>query len=215
MLLLAAAGMWLLVGRPAPELDDRDLSEPELPAAAPVATTSPVPAPPMHEPPPLQAPEPAKVSDDAPTAADPVASPAAEGSAHGPPGDILAGDRGPVDAYRALYGRQARDSEATTIEDAIRTAFSHAKTPDLMQSVSCHEAICKVLIRWSPERARDYLLATRWLAPGTAWPPGTPGFETRFAITTVSDTDADGTRLVELYLKRRSASAAQPASHGH
>jgi hypothetical protein len=130
-------------------------------------------------------------------------------------GDILAGDRGPVEEYRALYNRQARDADANTIETAIRQAFGHSKTPDLLQSVSCHESVCKVLVRWAPERARDYILATRWLAPGTAWPPGQPGFESSLAITGVSETDRDGTRLVELYLKRRSRAAGPTPAHPH
>lgn len=210
---LAGVAMWLVVGRPQPATKSAPAElESEEPAVA-------LPRAPRELPPPAKpaspAPEPVQTGEDDEESQQEPTSPSPAVVAKGPQGDILEGDRGPVEEYRALYARQARDSDATTIEEAIRTAFSHSKTPDLMQSVSCHESICKVLIRWAPERARDYILAARWLAPGAAWPPGTPGFESSLAITTVSDTDRDGTRLVELYVKRRSPTAPPPSAHAH
>jgi hypothetical protein len=72
-----------------------------------------------------------------------------------------------------------------------------------------------VLIRWSPDRTRDYLQSMRWLALGTPWPPGQPGFDSQIAFTGASENDKDGGRLVEIYLKRRPPSAAKPAAHPH
>lgn len=132
-----------------------------------------------------------------------------------PQGDILAGDRGPVAEYRAQYEREARDSKATDVEGAVKTAFGRSKRADLLHSTSCHENICRVLIRWSPDRAQDYIQSVRWLALGTAWPPGQAGFESRLALASGSETDKDGSRIVELYLKRRSSEVARQPSHPH
>jgi hypothetical protein len=127
----------------------------------------------------------------------------------------LAGDRGPVGEYRAQYEREARDSKATDVEGAVRNAFGHSKTPDLLHSASCHESVCRVLIRWSPERASDYIASVRWLALGTSWPPGQPGFDSHVALASGSESAKDGSRIVELYLKRRPPELAKQPSHPH
>ncbi|HET8937678.1 MAG TPA: hypothetical protein VFN67_29745 [Polyangiales bacterium] len=199
--------MWLVVGWPGVDKEQPEAKEivgfeeapkaialreaPKLDAAAPE------PEEPLYDEPP---PPPASAPPQAPL---------------GPPGDMLAGQRGPVEEYQALYDRQARDSAATEVEGAIGAAFKHSTRPDLLHSASCHESVCKVLIRWSPDRTRDYLQSMRWLALGTPWPPGQPGFDSQIAYTGASENDKDGGRLVEVYLKRMPPAAAKPAAHSH
>jgi hypothetical protein len=197
--------MWLAVGRPSV-----DEPAPLTPAETPALADAPAPrAGSLAKPekPAAAAPKTEQLALDPPPA--PAHAPA-HAPPTGPPADYMPSERGPIAEYQALYDRHARDSAATEVEDAIRTAFGRSTQPDLLHSASCHESICKVLIRWTPERVRDYVAAMRGLALGTAWPPGQPGFETQIAITTASQKDKAGGRLVELYLKRRSPSAAKP-----
>jgi hypothetical protein len=205
LVVFAAVAMWLVVGWPARNESKPEAGEPrEQLATAGAATPKPV-SPPLAPKPDAVAPEPEEEAP-APAAAPPP------GPAPWPQGDILAGDRGPVAEYRAQYEREARDSKATDVEGAVRTAFGHSKRPDLLHSTSCHENICRVLIRWSPDRAHDYIQSVRWLALGTSWPPGQPGFDSKVAIASGSESDKEGSRIVELYLKRRPAELArQPA----
>jgi hypothetical protein len=126
----------------------------------------------------------------------------------------MPGERGPIQEYQALYDRSTRDSAAHEVEGAIKTAFGKSTQTDLLHSMSCREQVCKVLIRWSPERMRDYIVSMRGLALGMAWPPGQAGFESQIAITTASQKDQNGGRMVELLLKRRSPSAAKPTFAG-
>lgn len=210
LVVFAAIVMWLAVGwpgreegRPEPEVSgERELAAADPAKPKPVA---PVLAPKLD----AAAPEPEEEEPQAPAPAPPP------GPAPWPQGDILAGDRGPVAEYRAQYEREARDAKATDVEGAVRTAFGHSKRPDLLHSTSCHENICRVLIRWSPDRANDYIQSVRWLALGTSWPPGQPGFDSRVAIASGSESDKDGSRIVELYLKRRPPELARQPTHPH
>jgi hypothetical protein len=117
-------------------------------------------------------------------------------------------DLGPVAEYSKQYDSGARDSSAHEVETHIRSAFEHSRTPDLFQSASCREDICKVLMRWSPARSRDYITSAAWLGVGGHKLRGKPEFDVQVALTPVTAKQADGTRLVELYLKRRQPMAA-------
>lgn len=208
LVLVACVAMWLAVGRPSTERFDEpgapdeaavDSARPTAHAGALAAAESPdAAAATIDEPPDDQSPSPP--------------APAAETKAAS--NDFLPGERGPVQEYQALYDRSTRDSVAHVVEGSIRSAFGKSTTPDLLHSTSCREQVCKVLIRWSPERMRDYVASMRGLALGMAWPPGQPGFESQIALTTASQKDKDGGRLVELLIKRRSASAAKPTFAG-
>jgi hypothetical protein len=198
-LTVVAAGvvMWLAAARPDAELDAEDpvgaLDEPVRPTPAPLPSSAPLAA---------AVPEPAQYAPEEPSP-EPPAPPERTGPAPWPQGDILAVSKGPIDEYREMYGKQARDAVATEVENGIRQSFTHSSLPDLLHSASCHEGVCKLLIRWSPERAKEYIKAMRWLALGAPYPPGLPGFHSQIAFTSGSEADRDGMRFVELYLMRR------------
>ena len=210
LVVFAAIAMWLVVGWPGRNEIDKEPEQGEDGQVATLDPAKPQPVAQLHTPKlDAAAPEP---EEEEPAPAAPAPPP---GPAPWPQGDILAGDRGPVAEYRAQYEREARDAKATDVENAVRTAFGHSKRPDLLHSTSCHENICRVLIRWSPDRANDYIQSVRWLALGTSWPPGQPGFDSRLAIASGSESDKDGMRIVELYLKRRPPELARQPAEPH
>jgi hypothetical protein len=211
MVVVALGAMWLAVGRPsADEQAESDAvsDEPIAVASSPQKAVLQPPSPKSD----AAAPEPEEPEEPAVYAPPPAAP---TGPAPWPQGDLLAGSKGPVDEWQALYDRQARDSASTDIETNIRQNFTRSSRPDLLHSVSCREGVCKMLIRWAPDRAQDYIKSMRWLALGTAWPPGQPGFESQVAYRGASENDKDGNRLVEIYLKRRSPTASRNPSHPH
>lgn len=204
--LAAAVVMWLVIGWPGepPAASDAetdtasDERQPPPPTAAGsqalgVARRNPA----------LPAPEPEVLPDEPAAVQGETRAPAAE--------DPITGERGPVEEYRSQYERETRDAAAHLVEAHIRSAFAHAQTPDLFQSVSCHQNICKVLLSWSPERARDYIQSVTWLGLGSRRPHSEHGFDGQLALAPVSAKDDRGGRLVELYLKRMQPVAAAPA----
>ena len=207
LVLVAGLGMWLAVGWPSTERSQPAESE-EL-ATAPAKSTAPAGALLAALGPDAAAAQPEEPAYDEPP---PPPAPAAETKAA--PSDFMPGERGPIQEYQALYDRSTRDSAAHHVESTIQSAFGKSTSPDLLHSTSCREQVCKVLIRWTPERMRDYVVSMRGLALGMAWPPGQPGFESQIAITTASQKDKDGGRLVELLIKRRSPTAAKPTFAG-
>jgi len=202
--LIAGALMWLVVSWPDSEQDSpsETRSEP-LPsgsAAPPMAATDvDPPAPAQPTPTPTSAP---RHADEVPPVYAQPQEPAR------PNGLQLDRDLGPVEDYRRQYEAETRDNAAHEVETHIRSAFEHSRTPDLFQSASCHESICKVLMRWSSARSRDYIGSVAWLGVGGHKLRGKPDFDGQLAVSPVSPQEADGTRLVELYLKRRSPMAA-------
>jgi hypothetical protein len=206
LFVVAGLVMWLAVGWPSTEKeaaseDETVAATPAVKSAARLAALGPDAAtgpgePAYDEPPPEPAPAPA-------------AGPTSSGQS-----DFMPAERGPIQEYQALYDRSTRDSAAHEVEGAIKTAFSKSTQTDLLHSMSCREQVCKVLIRWSPESMRNYVVAMRGLALGMAWPPGQPGFESQIAISTASQKDQNGGRLVELLIKRRSPNAAKPTFAG-
>ena len=210
LVLVAVGAMWLAVGWPSADKPEVAVAGDQEPVAIPT-TPKPraqVPALRMAPDAAVAAADQAEPADDE-AASEPAAAPASKDQS-----DFLPGERGPVDDYQALYDRSARDAAAHEIESSIKTAFSKSSRPDLLHSSSCREHVCKVLIRWSPDRMRDYVASMRGLALGMAWPPGQAGFESQIAITTASQKDKDGGRLVELLIKRRAAGAAKPTFAG-
>lgn len=206
LVILAGVAMWLAVGWPS--TNPRELAAVEesevaaKPATQPAALVAPL------------SPDASVAHAEEPAYDEPAPEPPPAAPSKPIQSDFMPGERGPKEEYQALYDRSARDAAAHEVESAIKSAFGKSTTPDLLHSASCHEQVCKVLIRWTPERMRDYVASMRGLALGMAWPPGQPGFESQIAITTASQKDQDGGRLVELLLKRRSPSAPKPTFAG-
>jgi hypothetical protein len=199
--------MWLAVGWPSADKAELHASS-DTPVVAEATTTQAVALPLTLKP--DAAVEPEEPFDEPPAPA-PAAPPPPASTGQT---DFLPANRGPVDEYQRLYDRHARDSHANIVEDGIREAFTK-RSPDLLHSLSCREQVCKLLIRWTPERMKDYVASMRTLALGSAWPPGQPGFESQIAINNATQTDADGSRLVEIFLHRRDAEAPKPSFHQH
>jgi hypothetical protein len=207
LMLVAGVAMWLAVGWPSVErADTAEVDEPAAASDAPKPRAAALAA--------ALSPDAAVAQAEEPAYDEPPPPPAPAAETRPASNDFLPGERGPIQEYQALYDRSTRDSAAHQVEDTIKSAFGKSSTPDLLHSMSCREQVCKVLIRWTPERMRDYVVSMRGLALGMAWPPGQPGFESQIAITTASQKDKDGGRLVELLLKRRSVTAAKPTFAG-
>jgi len=207
LVLVAGVAMWLAVGRP--DTESFDAAE-----AADAGESADKPGPQASALIAAQSADAAAAGPEEPTYDEPAPPPAPVAEAKAPANDFMPGERGPIQEYQALYDRSTRDSAAHEVEGAIKSAFGKSTTPDLLHSTSCREQVCKVLIRWTPERMRDYVMSMRGLALGMAWPPGQPGFESQIAITTASQKDKDGGRLVELLIKRRSPTAVKPTFAG-
>jgi hypothetical protein len=207
LVLVAGVAMWLAVGWPS--TDRSEPAESEEPAGASAKST-------RHAGALVAAlsPDAAAAHPEEPAYDEPPPPPAPVAETKPASNDFMPGERGPIQEYQALYDRSTRDSAAHTVESAIQSAFGKSTSPDLLHSTSCREQVCKVLIRWTPERMRDYVASMRGLALGMAWPPGQPGFESQIAIATASQKDKDGGRLVELLIKRRSPTAAKPTFAG-
>lgn len=119
--------------------------------------------------------------------------------------ELIKGDQGPVAEYRALFDSEPRESNAPAIESEIRAAFPDSDgAPDMVRSILCHKTMCKLEIRWSMERMRPYIAGlTRAKA----------SFQYPLAVSPVGPVDKDGTRPVEVYLKRRPTGAAAVDHH--
>lgn len=157
--------------QPAPVPDSAPPPAPvERPAAA---AATPRAVPPATEPEPQPA-----------TPADPQAAPASQAPASDP--ETLA-------AIQAAYANSSRDGRAGAVEADLRSSFERSGAPaDMLRSLSCHAAACKIEMSWSPERARTFTLVTlAWTARvdgKLAAQPGAP--------------DRDGLIPITLYLTR-------------
>lgn len=193
----AAFAMLLTLVQPETS-SEPELSEgtdvPEVPSPPPLAAAGNAAAPRPAEPV-LAAAAPVAEEDDTPPAAAAPEPPAQQEHA-----DMIEGDQGPVADYRKRYESETRDAKAQEIETKIQTTFQRQPS-ELFQSVSCHETICRVMLRWSAKRTTDYVLALRRLGYGGIGPNA--HFEIPLALSPVTPKDADGVRTVELYLKRR------------
>lgn len=121
------------------------------------------------------------------------------------PKDLIEGDQGPVAEYRRTHESERRDSAATDVERHIRAAFPESDhAPDLFKSVLCRETVCKVEIRWAADRVQPYVAALKRIGVGDYGKAQQgPGFAAPLALSPIGPKDADGVRLVELYLKRK------------
>jgi hypothetical protein len=197
--------LWLVMAWHAPT-DDGEL--PVAAAPAPATRVEPV-LPPTAAP----APERAWVSDPAATYEDEPAEPeAAEPAAEAPAppralAEQITGDQGPVEEYRKQYSLETRASDSAEVEAKLRAAFYDRKAQtDLIKSVSCRKEICRIEMRWSMERMRSYVGGLTRIGPG---------FVRRYALSPMSEADADGVRLVEVYMKRKSGTDPIKPLHAH
>jgi hypothetical protein len=105
---------------------------------------------------------------------------------------------GPVDELKALFASEPRDSAAPPFESRIEAAFRHEGVPDaLFKSVLCRQSVCKIELRWAPERSMGYMIGmTLVSADFDKAPP---------AIDPVGEPAADGTLIVHVYWPRPAA----------
>jgi outer membrane biosynthesis protein TonB len=191
----AAAIWWAMLWEPAAQ----DAEEPvaEAPVAEPAPAPAAVPTPPSPTP---SAEAPAAPPANAPSA-DPPASPTQQ-AAPAPEEQIPAPERtGPVDALKAAFASEPRDSKAVEPETAIQAAFRRPDANGLLKSVLCRSSVCKVETRWTPARAAGFMGAFMNLV---ASPDGTPShqFDHEIAISPEGAADTNSERAIDVYLKR-------------
>jgi hypothetical protein len=196
-LLIVGSVLWFLLVWPTAEEEEELVIGPPVPQPAPAVAQ------------PMAAPSPAVEAE--PTEPEPLAEatpeePAPEAAApKAEPRDLIEGDQGPVAEYRRAHESERRDSAATDIERHIRAAFPDSGgAPGLFKSVLCRETVCKVEIRWAADRVQPYVAAMKRIGVGDYGKAQQgPGFAAPLALSPIGPKDADGVRLVELYLKRK------------
>ena len=110
IVVLAGVAMWLAVGWPGVDKEQPEVKETV--ASNETPKTVAIPQALKQD---AAAPEPEEEPVDEPAA---PPAPAAPQAPLGPPTDLLAGQRGPVEEYQALYNRQARDAAVKTSRSA-------------------------------------------------------------------------------------------------
>lgn len=193
---VAAAALWLIVAWPsAPAPEPRRAGASEAGAAAdPIAPA----------PPPMAAENTRAGSEAAappePALAPPPTAPTAAASPRELP-ELIQGDQGPVAEYRKLFESEPRSSNADELEMQIRSAFpADDGAPEMFKSVLCRETICRIELRWSQDRRRAWMIGLSRLG---RYPYKNAGFQTPLALSPLDPPSKEGTRLVEVYMKRR------------
>jgi hypothetical protein len=199
---VVGVGLWLAIAWRAPS-DERDvasavvdLPEPEAAAQQPSAALVPEPAP-------LPTPAPPVAEDED---LDEEQEPEPNKPSRRAPEEQIKGDQGPVAEYRKLYESESRQSNAAELEAKVSAAFQESKPPpDMIRSILCRQTICKIEMRWSMDRLRPYIGGLTRAQANFAIP---------VALSPVGPKDAEGMRLVEVYLKRKPPGAATNV-HAH
>jgi type IV secretory pathway VirB10-like protein len=197
--LLVGALLWMVSAWPASRDDD---------SAQPIADEAPAPAP---APPAAPEPEPPAEPAEPPLAAKPPAAPEAPQPPQPPqeqppppepevPTDMFLEDQGPVAELKHVYESEPRDSAASAVESVVRAAFAHPDgAPDLFRSVICRQTVCKIDMRWAPDRMGAYVAGmTR----------ASLDFAPEFAVSPAGPAGSDQTRPIVVYLKRKPPTAA-------
>jgi hypothetical protein len=196
--------LWLVMAWHAPGGDEdvpvslEPMDTPVAPLVAPAAPPPSTPAEPAPPPPPEAVPEQpseAKADPDAPAPA--PAQRVLE--------EQITGDQGPVQEFRSQYALETRSSDSPQIEAHLRNAFYDPRDPDLIKSISCRKSICKLEMQWSMARMRTYVRGLTRIGNG---------FERRYALSPITEPDANGMRTVEVYMKRQTPPPIQPL-HAH
>jgi hypothetical protein len=194
-LVLVGGLLWLVTAWPTADDDRAEPSEPDPeppPAAAPAA---PEPAAQLAPPvigTPVKAPEPAPPPPPEPAPAPP---PENKIQPRVPSEDMFAKDQGPVAEYKALYDKEPRDSAAHQYENRISGSFWPGDgAPDLFKSVICRTTICKIELRWKPDRIGPYVAGLTRAAVH---------FKDQVAVASAAPVADDKERVIDVYIKRK------------
>jgi hypothetical protein len=111
---------------------------------------------------------------------------------------------GPVAELTRAFEKEPRDSAAQQLESRIESEFRKSDVaPGLLKSVLCRESVCRVEVRWTPERAVAFMSAFTRLSAD---------FEPEIAIDPRGVATAREEELqVDVYLPRRGPGATPPA----
>jgi hypothetical protein len=186
---VALIALWLVVlWKPHKESSaaaPRTASEPAAPAA-PSAVPDPLPA---SAPPSKPAPPIAQPSVSAPQPNPDTTSPTPRPGEIPPPRT-----EGPVAESIQLYATEPRASDASNLEARIAQAFRRPEVPsELLKSVICRQTVCKVEVRWTPERVVGYMGAFMDLIRE---------FDSRQMAILPGTRDPSGVLPVDVYLRR-------------
>jgi hypothetical protein len=186
---LALIVLWLLVLWNPRKKSGAEPTHTELESAAPAAPSA------VPDPPPASAP-PAK---PAPPAAEPsVSAPPPKPATPSPPPPVAEipppRTEGPVAESIQLYATEPRGSDSSTLEARIEQAFRRPEVPrELLKSVICRQTVCKVEVRWTPERVVGYMGAFMDLIRE---------FDSKQMAISPGTRDASGVLPVDVYLRR-------------
>jgi hypothetical protein len=108
---------------------------------------------------------------------------------------------GPVDARKAAFASEPRDSNATEPETVIQAAFRRPEANGLLKGVLCRSSVCKVETRWTPARAAGFMGAFMNLVASSDGAPSR-NFDSEIAISPEGAPDTNGERAIDVYLKR-------------
>lgn len=188
---VVGALLWLVMAWHAPASEDPAALDPtDVPSVTPPPSAAPAPEPSLAAP--------ALPSDPNPVPAPasvPESPPHQQQMAIGPDGkrtipEQIQGDQGPVAEYRSLYESETRGSDAASLEATLQKAFTDAPVEaDFIKSVSCHETICKIEMRWSMGRMRPYVAGLTRVSKS---------FIPQVALSPVTAADDKGLRVVEV-----------------
>ena len=110
---------------------------------------------------------------------------------------------GPYAELKQAFESEPRDSNIIGAESAIQTGLSgRAVHPSLVDEVLCHSTVCRVRMRWTKERAYGCWAGLMHIVTD---PVDGAQFEHNMGIDQPSDPNAVGERMVDVYLKLRSA----------
>jgi hypothetical protein len=102
---------------------------------------------------------------------------------------------GPIAELKQAFETEPRDSAAADVESAVQRAVRElGLTPSLFTSVLCRATVCRLQLRWQPERATQYaMLMTRFVDEFQGHPAVEPG----------ASADPEGTLPLDVYWRRR------------
>ena len=151
------------------------------PSPAPAAATDPEPTAPAAEAPAQNPPEEAAPAAEQPKAPEPFVPDPPKRS-------------GPVDELKQKFQSEPRESSAGVLEQRIESEFKKPHVPNgLFKSALCRTTVCRVQVRWSPERNIGYSLAFMSMMDV---------FELKVGIDP-DQADKNGEVPIEVYLDRR------------